>query len=298
MISCAFGAVVMLILLAKNGEQDEYRDVANIAELISAIGQAQNINQKIGGELDGASAMLAELRGKNEQAQIDKKSLEAEVKRAKDNVEELNDRAEGLSLVKASQTRAATRAKTKPKKRDESVGGIPVDSEYVIFIIDTSGSMRGIWARVIAEMDKILDIHPKVKGFQVMNDNGHYLFSNRRGHWLKDSTTQRKSVLNQMEGWYSSSNSSPVEGLEEALKTYAKPGISLAIYILGDEYNGGSYDPVIASLNQLNTNRTTGKRIARVHGIGFVSGASTSRFSTLMREVAKQNRGTFLALPR
>ena len=26
---------------------------------------------------------------------------------------------------------------------DDTIAGIPVDSEYVIFIIDTSGSMRG-----------------------------------------------------------------------------------------------------------------------------------------------------------
>ncbi|MBT8373155.1 MAG: VWA domain-containing protein, partial [Deltaproteobacteria bacterium] len=31
--------------------------------------------------------------------------------------------------------------KKQPRKVERSVGGIPVDSEYIIFIIDTSGSM-------------------------------------------------------------------------------------------------------------------------------------------------------------
>lgn len=214
-------------------------------------------------------------------------------------MEQLESTAEALALVQLSQTSARIRVNTSPKRVDE-VGGIPVDSEYVIFIIDTSGSMHRIWSRLLSEMDRILDIHPKVKGFQVMNDMGSYLLSADKGRWIKDSPRVRKSVLAAMKSWpsRSRSNSSPVEGLEVALKTYAKPGASLAIYILGDEYNSGSYDPVLASLRRLNTNRKTGKKIARVHGIGFVSGVSTARFSTLMREVAKQNRGTFLALPK
>jgi hypothetical protein len=296
-ISCAFGAIVMLVLLAKNADQQPGPDIANMADLLRTISQEEDkislLNQQLASRQQALSAVKSEAKS----AAAHRSSLNDQLALAKQKGLRLDANSAGLSLVLESKKLAATRLNS-TQKRDDAVGGIPVDSEYVIFIVDTSGSMRRIWPRLIAEMDKILDIHPQVKGFQVMNDMGTYLISANAGGWIRDSPRVRRSVLEAMKSWYSNSNSSPVEGLEVALKTYAKPGVSLALYILGDEYHGGSYDPVFRSLNRLNTDKKTGKRIARVHGIGFVSGVATDRFSTLMREVAKQNRGTFLALPR
>ena len=42
----------------------------------------------------------------------------------------------------------------------------------IMLAIDTSGSMQQIWDRVMNEISNILDIHPKVEGFQILNDNG------------------------------------------------------------------------------------------------------------------------------
>ena len=40
------------------------------------------------------------------------------------------------------------------------------------------------------------------------------------------------------------------------------------------------------------------KRNIRINGIGFISlGSTNDRFATLMREIAENNNGTFLALP-
>ena len=50
-------------------------------------------------------------------------------------------------------------------RRNDLVGGIPVDSEYIIFIIDTSGSMFNYsWQRMMDELINTLDIYPSVKG--------------------------------------------------------------------------------------------------------------------------------------
>ena len=55
----------------------------------------------------------------------------------------------------------------------DAIGGIPVDSEYVIFIIDTSGSMFNyVWPTLLKKIEETLNIYPKVKGFQVMSDEG------------------------------------------------------------------------------------------------------------------------------
>ena len=158
--------------------------------------------------------------------------------------------------------------------------------------------MREIWDRVTAEVINVINIHPKVKGFQILNDNGMHILSAYEGKWIPDTPRRRKNVIKLFRSWNSASNSSPVEGLEVALKRYAKPNISLSIYIFGDEYSGGSYDPVINALIRLNTSKLTGKRLARVHAIGFISNHSTGRFGTLMREVTRRNNGTFIALPR
>ena len=73
--------------------------------------------------------------------------------------------------------------KSLPKKMTRSVGGIPVDSEYIVFIIDTSGSMqRNAWRLVQKKMRETLEIYPKVKGIQIMNDMGNFLFSQYAGN--------------------------------------------------------------------------------------------------------------------
>lgn len=295
-ISCAFGAIVLLVLLAKNNTEGDFFDVAKLSDLIQAVNQAENrINEQ--------KAALSNKQQQLQQAQQDAASnaqraeaLESDIAAAKNEVEQLTSTADGLRNLVQSRQRAALE-QGNATKRDEEVGGIPVDSEYVIFIVDTSGSMQRIWDKVLNTMEDILDNHPKVKGVQVMSDMGDYLVSASAGKWRKDTPRSRKSILLAMKRWRGRSNSSPVEGLTVALKTYARKTSSLSIYILGDEYSGGSYDPVINALNQLNTDPKTGKRLARVHAIGFLSGRPTIKYSTLMREVARQNRGTFLALP-
>ena len=48
---------------------------------------------------------------------------------------------EGLSLVQSTLNQASIKPEKRQNIRDEEVGGIPVDSDYIIFIVDTSGSM-------------------------------------------------------------------------------------------------------------------------------------------------------------
>ncbi len=295
-ISSAFGAVVMLVLLAKNGDVVEVNDVTNITQQIKQIAQLESQNQQLRNILKNMTIEVDQMTSRKQSVVAKNRVLEKDLADQNKKANQLDSSISGLELVKAAQLKAALK-KASALNPDEEVGGIPVDSEYVIFIVDTSGSMQRIWPRLLSQMNKILDVHPKVKGFQVMNDMGHYLLSSKAGQWIKDSRRVRRAVLDAMRNWMSLSNSSPVEGLEVALKTYAHTTPNLSIYILGDDYSGGSYDPVIKTLNRLNTDPRTGKRIARVHAIGFITGQNMSRFSTLMREVTRQNRGTFLALP-
>ena len=80
--------------------------------------------------------------------------------------------------------------------KNNLIGGIPVDSEYIIFVIDTSGSMFSYaWERMIEEIQATLSIYPEVKGIQVMNDMGKYMFSRYRGQWIPDTPGRRKVIM-------------------------------------------------------------------------------------------------------
>ena len=298
LISCGFGAVVLLILVSKTGEDvnnatlEEAKEVlAMITEVERNVGVLEQEAEQRKGRIESQSRLLDKLQ--NERALLaEKKSAAA----AAD--QKAEDDLEGLELVEESLNRASIRPQMNVQKRDDEVGGIPVDSDYILFIVDTSGSMQRIWNRVMAEMKNVLAIHPQVKGFQILNDNGVHLISSYNGKWIPDTASRRDNVFKAFAGWRSNSNSSPVEGLEVALKKYARPNIKLSIYIFGDDYTGGSYIDVIDRLQILNTNKLTGKPLARVHAVGFISQGVSGRFGVLMREVTKRNDGTFLALPK
>ncbi len=294
-ICCGFAAMVLLVLLSKTDVAGGAPDIEQIKNLLGSI--ATEKKRKTISEQERDSLL--------EQSH----SMEAKIR-------EIAVSNPGLTGVKQQLAEARARAKILQIKTDVvarkeapnnattdevvKVGGIPVDSNYIIFIIDTSGSMKEIWPRVIAELENVLTIHPRVKGFQIMNDNGTYPIKSYAGQWIPDTPGRRKSVLSYMRSWGSFSNSSPVEGLERALRTYAKRTDKLAIYIFGDDYTGSSYDPVLDTISQLNRDPETGQPRARIHGIGFQQETSTTptwcRFAILMREVARRNRGAFIAL--
>ena len=81
---------------------------------------------------------------------------------------------------------------------NNAIGGVPVDSEYIIFLIDTSGSMYntpGNWNTMLEVIDNTLDVYPEVKGIQVMNDMGDYMFNTYRGEWIPDTPGRRQQII-------------------------------------------------------------------------------------------------------
>ncbi len=79
---------------------------------------------------------------------------------------------------------------------------------------------RFAWPLVQRKMKEVLDAYPKVKGLQIMNDEGVYMFSRYAGKWIPDTKARRKAVLARLRTWNAFSNSSPVEGIEIAIRTY------------------------------------------------------------------------------
>ncbi len=297
-ISCGFGAVVMLVLISKTHDdvsitgKDEVRDLLKtvitlenkISDVNRAISDKKSKADQILKEIEKLEASTVQIKNKIQQEQVKKTSLSEDV--------------QGLALVQSTLKQASlSSSKKKNTQRDDEVGGIPVDSDYVVFIVDTSGSMQQIWNRVSSEIINVLNIHPKVKGFQILNDMGKSLVSGYDGKWMPDTPGRRTSIIKLFNNWADWSNSSPVEGLETAIRKYAKPNITTSIYVFGDDYTGSSYDPVIDKITRLNTLASSGKKLAKIHAVGFISPGTTDRFGILMRELTKQNDGAFLALP-
>ena len=221
-------------------------------------------------------------------ASLDKENqmLEATVVQIEELKSQLLEISSRVQIVK----RAAL-SQGKADELDAEIAGIPVDRRYVVFIVDTSGSMKQIWGRVSNVMDRILEIHPKVDGFQILNDNGNYLVSGYERKWMQDTPTMRKRALNLFSTWGSASNSSPYEGMQRALNDYRNYQSELSIYVLGDDFTGADFDSVLKDISKLNSRR------ARINGLSFISPlASTDRFGTLMREVSQANDGAFLSM--
>ncbi|MBC6414106.1 MAG: hypothetical protein GDA45_04125 [Chromatiales bacterium] len=295
-ISCGFGAVVLLVLLSKSTIVGGTVDIERIAELIRTFSQAQTLDSDIKSQSQQLSSTLNQQS--NKETQLKNAITKATQTLSAMQSENTRLSAEVTALRQKLKSPSATISADSNVTEEIYAGGIPVDADHIIFIVDTSGSMQEIWARVMREMENILNIHPEVKGFQILNDNGIPLISAYKGKWLNDTPSLRSRVLRLLRTWQAFSNSSPVEGLQEALRRYVKRGMKVSIYILGDDYTGSSYDPVLQTVARLNTDPSTGKPIARIHGIGFYNqqGGDILRLSTLMREVARQSNGTFIAL--
>jgi hypothetical protein len=100
------------------------------------------------------------------------------------------------------------------------------------------------------------------------------------------------------------SNSSPVEGITRAIRTFADREHRISIYVFGDEFSGASIDEVVRQVDRLNTLGSDGERRVRIHAIGFPTifsvpgvGEQTGiRFATLMRILCRRNDGTFVGL--
>lgn len=290
-ICCGFGAMVLLVLLSKTDVASSVVDADAVRDLLGNIVVEQTrkaSNEETRRQLTEQTRTLEDAIANISVSSAGLDAMKARLAEQRAQAQALQSQVDSLARQQAPQSASDAVVK---------VGGIPVDSNYIIFLIDTSGSMQTIWPRVVRELENVLDIHPQVKGFQIMNDNGAYLIRSYAGRWIPDTPGRRKSVLAALRNWYSFSDSNPVDGLEKALKTYVKRTEKLAIYIFGDDYSGGSYDPVLDTLTKLNRDAKSGEAAARIHGIGFFSPqVKPYKFATLMREVTRRNRGAFVGI--
>jgi hypothetical protein len=308
-ICCGFGAVILLLVLTEVGEPVVFEKAredlqGRLLKLQQELVEIRGTSEVLNRELKERRIQLSEEDRKIARLRGDLSTLRGQYESSRKEAEVANE-IEG-QLVSAQQQLTEEMKRllgAQYRRRDDSpIGGVPVDSEYIIFIIDTSGSMANYaWPLMLGKMQEVLNAYPTVKGWQLMSDEGGYMFPSYRGRWLPDTPVQRKLVLERLRNWFPFSNSSPVEGIVEAIRTYHSTGRKISLYVLGDEFTGSSIDSVVRAVDLVNREDKSGQRRVRIHSIGFpvrpdAPQYTSIRFATLMRILCARNGGTFVGL--
>jgi hypothetical protein len=308
-ICCAFGSVILLFVLSKYGEpkaveQARLEIEGRVAKLQQELAEIRGQSNILNRELTARQIQVSDVRARLARLRGDLSSVKGELAGSRQEAEVTNT-VEG-QLVSAQQSLSEEMKRLLGsqyrRKQDDAIGGLPVDSEYVIFLIDTSGSMYNFsWQNMLRKVSEVLDVYPRLKGFQVMNDQGVYMFPSFRGKWLPDTPTQRRNVIDRLRGWTPFSASSPAEGIVEAVRTYGNKNYKISLYVFGDEFTGASIENVVRTVDAINRPGADGQRPVRIHAVGFPLSpdfppTTGIRFATLMRIICHRNGGAFVGL--
>lgn len=312
-VSCGFGAIILLLVITKLFEpirlEETQQELDGLLaryeqELTDVLGETQRLaveRSAITEELDEEELMIAQMQ--NQLSRIRAALLDRQ-----DDAEVSAELAGRLAQAKQSLTEEMRTllADYRPDPDEYKIGGIPVDSEYIVFLIDTSGSMRQYaWDRVQQQIRETLEVYPTVKGIQVMNDMGEYLFRSYRREWIPDTPARRQAIIDALRNWNAFSNSSPREGILSAIDDFYAEDKKISLYVYSDDFAVGSINSVVREVDRKNRAGLPNGRRVRIHAVAFpvyydVTGGqllSAAKFATLMRVLCQRNGGTFVALP-
>jgi len=309
-ICCGFGAIILLLVLSKiyepvvveEADQDLRKLIALLQkELFDIRGTTTILDRtlkEVKEETRATRIELGDLKG-------DLSDIEGQYKQSQDPEDATVDIGE-LRVARQKLSEEQKRLNPYYRRPDaDAVAGIPVDSEYIIFVIDTSGSMLDqSWTLAQRMLRETLQAYPQVKGIQVMNDDGMYMFKEYTARWMPDSPGRRQAIVSRMRTWNATSDSNPVNGIEAAILDFREEDKKISIYVFGDDYQGiRTIDKAMAAIDKLNRPGKNGERLIRIHGVGFPGrfGSasvpnSAASFATFMRAVCATHGGTFVAL--
>jgi len=311
--SCGFGAMIILLVITRTQapitiEFSEVTPEASVTELQEELFAIRGETTILNRELTAKQEQLSAIDERIARLRRDLNDVQGRYMATAELSEDTSEEYGRLAIARQSLTAEMQRLLANTvAPENNAVGGVPVDSEYIIFVIDTSGSMfnNPSWNKMLGVIDNTLDVYPEVKGIQVMNDMGDYMFASYRGDWIPDTPGRRQQIISTLRSWNPYSNSSPVEGVTRAINTFYAPDKKISVYVLGDDFQpGGSIQQVLETIDRINVEDADGNRLVRIHGIGFPTifagprrfQQSVYRYATLMREMTQRNGGTFVGL--
>jgi hypothetical protein len=307
-ITCGLGSVVLLLVLSNARTPTTEQSQPTQEETVKLEDQLVDIEQQritLREDLRARQEQLSDVKQRIARLQGDLSSVRGKYAASHEDAEAANDIQGQLVAAQQKLTEEMKRLYASPefkRAKDDIVGGVPIDSEYVIFVIDTSGSMFNYaWPMMLESMQEILNLYPHLKGLQVTNDVGTHMFPGYQGKWIPDTPAERKMVMDRLRTWSIFSASNPSQGIVNAIRTYWAADKRISIYVFGDEFTGPSIDSVVKTVDFVNHSDETGERRVRIHAIGFpvtpeAPQYTSIRFAALMRIICQRNNGTFVGM--
>lgn len=305
-ICCGFGAVILLLMITKTVEPQIIEAAAvnlegKLAKLQEELFEVRGETRVLNRDLNAKREQLSEHEENVAVLTGELSSLKSRhdniLSRSQNNEAELGD----LALAQQRLTEEMQRLlRDQQLTMNNHIAGIPADSEYIIFVIDTSGSMVDVREKMTEVMGQFLDSYPTVKGIQVLNGRGAHLVATQQGRWLEDSPARRKALMQAIMNWNRQDLSNPQYGIIDAIKRYYKPGRSISIYVFGDDFRNGSAEEVVNTVEQYVPAPRDGRYPVRIHGVGLTSiqagDSGMVRFANLMRVLAERTGGAFVGM--
>jgi len=314
-ICCGFGAIILLFVITMGKKTKEVTNL-KIA-LVRIIQQRQLQLNEYEIITDEVVTLIQMESSKEKEKKVVDQDLDAVIAKLE---QQINDKefskdkfVTDIEQLEEELAARQTDPEIEQKPVEATPVGIPVESNHIAFVIDTSGSMRDpntrlVWGYVIQKFRETLDSYPKVDGIQLLDANGRFIVGRGLGNrWMKDDREMRDYMIRALRFYPYDSESNPVPGIAMAIRRLADPDdedMKMGIYVFGDEFTGKS-EPVLKTLDKLNQDKD-GNRLARINAIGFPNlirnalslSQSGLKFANLMRELTYEHGGAFVALER
>ncbi len=319
-ICCGFGAVILIFVLSVDSREKEKLQVLIevnriLAEQAAALAKLRSSKEDLEKSNARVATLVTDARLRNDSLHALVDDLEKGLQREK--------RGQEALLVDIDELKKEIAARQKKpdydlvlKDVEPTPLGLPIGSNYVAFIIDTSGSMRdpnngGLWPIAIRTIETTLNAYPQIDGLQLIDGDGRFVLG-RPGTgtagWLPDTPEMRDRIKRTLRRYDQDTVSNPVPGMKNAMRFLFdkdNPKMRMCVFVMGDEFNSSDpADLAIRQLDELNPADENGNRRVIINAIGFPTtiryqfsmGNTGLRYANLMRTVCYLHGGAFIAL--
>ncbi|MDC3405877.1 VWA domain-containing protein [Luminiphilus sp.] len=322
-ICCGFGAVILLLMITKTVQPQILERSTIVAD-----GRVADLTEQLF-EIRGETTVLnRDLKAKQEQISEYRERiaiLQGALASTRSRYDSLETTRNSNSIIEqelaiamqelsSEQTRLQAKAR---EPKNQLIGGIPVDSEYIVFVIDTSGSMAQMWDRVLQEVTNTLKIYPSVKGMQFVNGEFDHLFPSSVGNMLEDNLRERKKIFARLKFPWAQDSSRLVKGISDSVRTYGGwSSEQVSIYVFADDLapnnimgrGRAEYVDALQTIRQQNRSLSgSGRLKTRIHFVAFPLAVQSwmnqpgvrerqADFINFARALTTQNDGTLVTL--
>jgi hypothetical protein len=297
-MACGFGALVLILLISEFNEIEIIENTYTAElflkkqdEVVTKTNQLNEVDKELTSKLRNLISIQEELE---------------KVKNYLTNRTTVVESLTELSQLKESQIIVKKEDQKEPEEQVVA-SGIRIDSKYLIFIIDNSGSMveGAPWSRVVKEIETIITTFPSLEGFMVMNDTGKTIVGS--GNWVKPTKSNRLDAVKKLKSVNAMTNSNPIPAIEKSINFYGKKFEDVGIFVIGDDIRENKdVDSRLLQINRINT-KSDGSKYVRINALGFLTSRrlraqgyafedDNTKYLTLMRELTEQNGGTLVVI--